>query len=135
MRWIIALAGGMAAAFAGTVAGGLVRPEVGSLAGQVASPRLETVSAGRRAAAPVEEVAPTALGEEVPDYVVGTDWLPPPFDEEAMQAEETEVDPMTVVSAAGPAPAPRARASQPLKTAPAGPVAEAAPAPPAAPLY
>lgn len=144
MRWIIALAGVVCAIFAGTYAGGLVKPEVGSLVGQISAPRLETIAAGRRVDTPVENVEPTALGEDVPDYVVGTDWLPPPFDEDAMQAEETEVDPVAVVSAAGPAPVKKPKALQalaagkvvePLKKAPAAAALVADTAPVNAPLF
>lgn len=144
MRWIIALAGVVCAIFAGTYAGDLVKPEVGSLVGQISAPRLETIATGRRVDTSAEEAEPTLLDQDVPDYVVGTDWLPPAFDEDAMQAEETEVDPVAVVSAAGPTPAKKPKALQaeaagkpaePLKKAPAAAALVADTAPVNAPLF
>lgn len=108
MRRIIALAGGLAAAVAGTVAGGLIKPEVGSLVGQISAPRLETATAGPRTAPDVaEDPGVDAYEGEVPDYVIGTDWLPPPFEEDTTPVEPTEVAPVQVVTAAS-----RARRAQ-----------------------
>ncbi|MFN3522166.1 MAG: hypothetical protein ACK4YQ_07945 [Phenylobacterium sp.] len=140
MRRIIALAGGVAAAFAGTVAGGLIKPEMGSLVGQIHAPRLETAAAGRRAETTEAEPEVDPFAADAPDYVVGTDWLPPSFDEASLQAEETEVDPMTVVTAAAPKPrsAPllaAGKTAEPLRTAPAAPALTAEAPAPAAPLF
>ncbi|WP_374576035.1 hypothetical protein [Phenylobacterium sp.] len=143
MRWIIAGAGAIAAAFAGAAAGGVIKPEFGSLVGQLSAPRLVTASAGRRAAAEAE-TAPDAADANtddasfdgnLPDYVVGTDWLPPKFEEDAPPADAGDIAPVQVLSAASPAPAARTKvvqplaagkALEPLRTAPSALVADAA---------
>ena len=45
MRWIISLAGGVAAAVTGAAAGGHFKPDAGSMVGQIHAPRLETAAA------------------------------------------------------------------------------------------
>lgn len=137
MRRIIALVGGFAAAVAGTAAGGLIKPEAGSLAGQINAPRLETAVAGARATvALVEDPGVDAYQGEVPDYVVGTDWLPPPFEEDQAPAEAAEVAPVQVVTAATKArraqPDAVAALSAPLQKAPK---ITPEPAPGAGPVY
>jgi len=107
MRWIVSLAGALAAAFTGAAAGGHFRPEPGSLVGQVHAPRIETAAAGRRAhAADAPEVELAANLDETPDYVVGTDWLPPPPEEEVqaeVQPRPSRLPPGEVQVAAAPA--------------------------------
>jgi hypothetical protein len=138
MRWFIALGGGVAAAFVGTVAGGLIKPEAGSLAGQVGAPRMEMIRSGPRAATPQDDAEIDTFAPDQPDYVVGADWLPPAFEEDDSQHAEVEVEPAPLVTAAAPTPAaaPKPRALQSLAAAPPQLVRPApAPEPVAGPLY
>ena len=109
MRWIISLAGGVAAAVTGAAAGGHFKPDAGSMVGQIHAPRLETAAAGHRTPAPVApEIELAAETGETPDYIVGTDWLPPPPPPEeevapAVRPRPTRTPPGDVQVAAAPA--------------------------------
>lgn len=106
MRWIISLAGGVAAAVTGAAVGGHFRPETGTLVGQIRAPRIETVQAGRRrhvddqpafdlaSTAPTYPIAPA----DQPLYVDDSLPPPPPPPEETPQVRRS-VSPARLVAA------------------------------------